>query len=70
MSKSITDQLEDLVSVELKFQDQKCLKKEYDEDFTVSCGRVMGLYKAINLINENKNFELSVDNMLRDNQIN
>lgn len=40
-------QLKRLVAKEIEFQNIKSRKNEYDKDFNISCGKVMGLYKAI-----------------------
>lgn len=70
MNKEIKKQLNRMINRELRFQNLKDLKKEYDEDWEVSCGIVIGLSRAIKLIDNAENFELSLGNMLLDNEIN
>ena len=69
MNKKIKKQLDELIDCELRFQGLKVLKDEYDDDFNVSCGIVIGLSRAIKLIKENKKFKKSLSDLLLNNEI-
>jgi hypothetical protein len=67
--KKIKKQLDRMINRELRFQNLKDLKNEYDQDWEVSCGIVIGLSRAIKIIDETKTFELSLSKMLLENKI-
>ena len=69
MNKKIKKHLDILIDKELSYQNIKDLKEEYDEDFNISVGKVIGLSIAIRVINNHKKFKNNLSDLLLNNEI-